>query len=88
MEKLQERTERGIKSEIAGNRQESAEQARGLREEVLLSLNLFKESQDKRFAESAAQLQQQFESFGRRLSDFGQTGQENAKQARGAFHCS
>jgi DNA recombination protein RmuC len=133
IEKLQERAERGAKDEIVANRQESVEQARGLREELQLSLrnstdslvrgvdmisaaqqqrledfanrlsalkqagdlsavqlrqelssalNLFKESQDKRLTESATQLQQHFESFGRRLTDFGQTGQENSKLTR------
>src|SRR5271166_6401121 len=37
-EKSLERTERGLKDEIARNRQESAEQGRGLREEVQISL--------------------------------------------------
>jgi DNA recombination protein RmuC len=53
-----------------------------LRQELNSTLNLLKESQEKRLGENALQLQQQFESFGRRLTDFGQTGQENAKQAR------
>lgn len=133
IEKLQERSERAIKEEVAANRQESAEQARGLREELqwslrhstdslvkgvdrisiaqqqrledfanqlialkqagdlsgsqlrqelVGSLNLFKESQEHRLAEMAKILHQQFESFGRRLTDFGQTAQESAKQAR------
>src|SRR5436189_5751725 len=38
LESFQERTERGVKEEIARNRQESAGQARGLREEVQGSL--------------------------------------------------
>ena len=38
LEKSHERTERGVKEEIARNRQESAEQGRGLREEVQASL--------------------------------------------------
>lgn len=133
LEKFQERTDRGIKEEIARNRQESTDHSRGLREELqgLLknttdslvqsvdrissaqqqqledfanqlsalkqagdasaaqlrleltnALNLFKESQEKRLSENASQLQQQFESFGRRLSEFGQASQESAKQAR------
>ncbi len=133
LEKFQERTERSVKEEIGRNRQESAEEARGLREEVQGSLknstdslvqsvdrisaaqqqrledfaqqltllkqanetsaaqlrveltnalNRFKESQEKRLADNATQLQQHFESFGRRLSEFGQAGQESAQQAR------
>lgn len=53
-----------------------------LRQELNSTLNLLKESQEKRLAENALQLQQQFELFGKRLSDYGQTGQENAKQSR------
>ena len=133
LEKFQERTERSVQEELGRNRQESAEQARGLREEVQLSLknstdslvqslnriseaqhqrledfakqlnslqqasdqsaaqlrveltsslNLVKESQEKRLSNNATQLQQHFESFGRRLSEFGQAGQESAQQAR------
>lgn len=133
LEKFQERTERGVKDEIARNRQEADEQARGLRGEVQGSLrnstdllvqsvdrisaaqlqrledfakqlnglkqasengeaqlrtelsnalNTFKETQEKRLSENAGQLQQQFDSFGRRLSDFSQASQEGAKQAR------
>ena len=133
MEKSQERTDRGVKEEIARNRQESAEQGRGLREEVQVSLknstdslvqsvdrisaaqhqwledfanqlnaltqagdtsasqlrleltnalNVIKESQEKRLSENAVQLQQHFESFGRRLSEFSQANQEGATQTR------
>jgi DNA recombination protein RmuC len=133
LEKSHERTERGVKEEIARNRQESAEQARGLREEVHVSLknstdalvqgvdrisaaqqqrledfanqlialtkatdtsasqlrlevanalNATKESQEKRLSENAVQLQQQFESFGRRLSEFGQANQDGITQTR------
>ena len=133
MEKSQERTERGVKEEIARNRQESTEQGRGLREEVQVSLknstdslvqsvdrisaaqqqrledfanqlnaltqagdtsasqlrleltnalNVIKESQEKRLSENAVQLQQHFDSFGRRLSEFSQANQEGATQTR------
>lgn len=133
MEESQERTERGVKEEFSRNRQESAEQGRGLREEVQASLknstdslvqsvdrisaaqqqrledfarqlnalkqagdtsgsqlrleltnalNVIKEAQDKRLSENALQLQQHFESFGRRLSEFSQANQEGATQTR------
>lgn len=133
MEKSQERNERGVKEEFARNRQESAEQGRGLREEVQVSLknstdslvqsvdrisaaqqqrledfakqlnalkqagdssasqlrleltnalNVVKEAQDKRLSENAVQLQQNFEFFGRRLSEFSQANQEGATQTR------
>ena len=133
MEKAQERTERGVKEEIARNRQESADHGRGLREEVQASLknstdslvqsvdristaqqqrledfakqlnaltqsgdtsasqlrlemttalNVIKDSQEKRLSENTVQLQQQFDSFGRRLLEFSQVNQEGATQAR------
>jgi DNA recombination protein RmuC len=133
LERSLERTERGVKEEIARNRLESAEHGRGLREEVQVSLknstdsliqgvdrissaqqqrledfakqlialkqagdtsasqlrlelsnalNATKDSQEKRLSENAAQLQQHFESFGLRLSEFSQASQEGATQAR------
>ena len=131
--KTQDRIERSVKEEIARNRQESADQGRGLREEVQVSLknstdlqvqgadrisvaqqmrledftkqlnaltqatdmsasqlrvevtnalNVIKEAQEKRLSENAEQLQQHFESFGRRLSEFSQTNQEGVAQTR------
>ncbi|MFZ5496720.1 MAG: DNA recombination protein RmuC [Verrucomicrobiota bacterium] len=133
LEKIQEHTERSLKDEFSHNRQESEEQARGLRTEVQNSLKTstealiqsldrissaqqsrledfsrqlaalkqaneqsaaqqrteltdalsrFKEAQDKRLAETSAQLQQQIESFGRRLTEFGQNNQESSQQTR------
>jgi len=133
LETLQERTERVVKDEISRSRQESADQSRGLREEVqsvfknstdslvqsvdkisvaqqhrledfaeqLIALkqsgdtsaaqlrmevtntvNAFKESQEKRLSDNAAQLQQHFDSFGRHLSEFGRANEENATRAR------
>ena len=133
MEKAHERTERGVKEEIARNRQEAADHGRGLREEVQASLknstdslvqsvdristaqqqrledfakqlnaltqsgdtsasrlrlemttalNVIKDSQEKRLSENTVLLQQQFDSFGRRLLEFSQVNQEGATQAR------
>lgn len=133
LEKNHERTERSLKDEFSRSRQESDEQARGLRTEVQSSLKAstdalvqsldrissaqqtrledfakqltalkqageqaaaqqrteltetlsrFKEAQDKRLTDTATLLQQQFESFGRRLTDFGQQQQENSQTAR------
>lgn len=133
LEKLQERTERSVKDEFSRNRQESEEQARGLRSEVQTSLknstdsliqsvdristaqqtrledfasqltalkqttensaaqlrtelstalNLSKETQEKRLSDNSLQFQQNFESFGRKLTEFSQINQESAKQAR------
>jgi len=53
-----------------------------LRTELSNALNTFKETQEKRLSENAGQLQQQFDAFGRRLSEFSQGSQESAKQAR------
>ena len=41
VDKAQERTERAVREEIARNREEGAGQARGLREEMLATLNAF-----------------------------------------------
>jgi DNA recombination protein RmuC len=133
LEKSHERTDRGVKEEIARNRLESAEQGRALREEVQVSLknstdllvqgvdrisvgqrqrledfanhlnalttatdtsasqlrfevtnalHATRDSQEKRLSENAAQLQQDMESFGRRLLEFSQTNQEGATQIR------
>lgn len=129
LEKVQERIGHSVKEEIGRNRQESAEQARGQREELqnslkiltdslvqsvgqisgvqkerledfaaqlaalkqaneqlrlelISALNGFKDSQEKRLSENAAQLQRHFDSFDRRLSAFGQASQESATQAR------
>jgi DNA recombination protein RmuC len=53
-----------------------------LRLELTNALGAIKESQDKRLSENAAELQQHFESFGRRLSEFSHVNQEGATQAR------
>ncbi len=133
LEKLQERTERSVKEEFSRNRQESEEQARGLRGEVQTSLktsadslvqsvdlissaqqtrledfakqlsalkqttensatqlrtelstalNTLKEVQEKRLLDNSTQLQQHFDSFGRKLAEFSQSNQESAKHAR------
>jgi len=82
LEKSQERAERGLEEQMARNRLETGEQARGLRAEVASSIGAFKEAQEKRLLENAVQHQQQFDSFNRRLADFGQTSQQNAAQAR------
>ncbi len=53
-----------------------------LRLELTNALSTFKESQEKRLLDSAAQLQQHFELFSRRLSEFSQANQEGTAQTR------
>lgn len=53
-----------------------------LRLELTSALNGIKDTQDKRLLENATQLQQHFESFGKRLLEFSQANQEGATQAR------
>lgn len=133
LEKIQDRAERSLKDELGRIRQESDEQARGLRAEVQHSLKTstdsliqsldrisssqqarledfskqlvalkqtneqsdaqqraeltdalsrFKDTQDKRLTETSTLLHQQIESFGRRLTEFGQANQESTQQNR------
>jgi DNA recombination protein RmuC len=53
-----------------------------LRLELTNALNGIKEAQDKRLSENAAQLQQHFESFSKRLLEFSQANQEGATKTR------
>lgn len=62
--------------------QGSEASASQLRVEVTRSLSLMSEIQEKRLIENTEQLKQHFDSFGRRLSEFSQTNQEAAAQAR------
>jgi DNA recombination protein RmuC len=82
LEHLQERTERSLKDEIAGNRKESFAQAQALREEVQ---NSFKNSGDSLVqsvnAISSGQ-QQRLQDFAQRLEAFKQTNDTNASQLR------
>jgi DNA recombination protein RmuC len=82
MEASRERVERAVKEEIAYNRRESAEQARGLREEVQFSLknstDILAQSVDRI---SAAQ-QQRLEDFANRLNALTQANDTNASRFR------
>jgi DNA recombination protein RmuC len=53
-----------------------------LRIELVAALNASTESQEKRLAVNASHLENQFDSFSRRLSEFNQTNQESAAQTR------
>jgi hypothetical protein len=53
-----------------------------LRQELTCALNAVKESQEKRLAENALQLQQDVESFGKRLLEFSDASQKGASLAR------
>ena len=53
-----------------------------LRSELTNALSQAKDAVDKRLSENSTTLENQFESFGRRLSEFGQTSQDAASLAR------
>jgi DNA recombination protein RmuC len=53
-----------------------------LRQELAGALHAFKESQEKRLSENATHLQQHFDGFGRRLTDFGQGSLEQSARTR------
>lgn len=62
--------------------QASEASATQLRGELAGTLNSFKESQEKRLLESAAMLQVQFESFGRRLAGFSESNESGTRHLR------
>ena len=84
LEKSQERTERGVKEEFGRSRQETAGQARGLREEVQGSLknstDLLVQSVDRI---SAAQ-KQQLDSFAAQLTRLTESNEKKSDQLRAA----
>jgi DNA recombination protein RmuC len=93
LEKFQERGERALTDSLERTRQDAAEQARGLREEVqntlqrstdslVLSVDKLAAGQQQRLADHATQLQQHFDSFGRRLAEFGQASLDHAGKTR------
>ena len=90
LERLQERAERALKEEFALSRQATEEQARGLRAELGATLGQSRDAIDRRLSENAAQLQQQLEAFGRRLTDFGAAEADTSLKTRAelaqAFH--
>jgi DNA recombination protein RmuC len=81
-EKSHERTERGVKEEIARNRQESAEQGRGLREEVQVSLKNSTDSLVQGLDRISAAQQQRLEDFAKQLIALTKTTDTSASQLR------
>ncbi|MCL5097534.1 MAG: DNA recombination protein RmuC [Candidatus Omnitrophica bacterium] len=81
-EKLQERTERTVKDEVARNRQESADHARGLREEVQGALKNSTDSLVQSVDRISAAQQQRLEDFANRLNVLKQANDAGAAQLR------
>ena len=79
---LLERSERGIKEEIARNRQEAAGQARGLREEVQGSLKTSTDSLVQSVDRISTGQQQRLEDFANQLNALKQTNETGAGQLR------
>lgn len=69
-------------AQLAALRQAMENNAVQLRTELAVGLNTFKEAQEKRLSENSTQLQRHFEFVGRRLAEFSETNQENARQTR------
>src|SRR5580658_7166821 len=82
LEKSHERAERGVKEEIARNRQESAEQGRGLREEVQVSLKNSTDSLVQGLDRISAAQQQRLEDFAKQLIALTKTTDTSASQLR------
>lgn len=82
LEKSHERTERGVKEEIARNRQECADQGRGLREEVQASLKHSTDSLVQSVDKISVAQQQRLEDFARQLNALTQAVDKSASQLR------
>ena len=76
------RGQREAKDDLERLRQSSGEQGRGLREELQASLRSSSEQLVNSLTQSRTELQQHFESFGRRLTDLNQAALDNAAVAR------
>jgi DNA recombination protein RmuC len=82
LEKFQERTERSVKEEIGRNRQETAEQARGLREEVQGSLKNSTDSLVQSIERISAAQRQRLEDFADQLNAVKQASDLGSAQLR------
>jgi DNA recombination protein RmuC len=82
MEKFQERVEHCVKDESGRNRQEGAEQARGLREEVGNSLKNSTDSLVQSVCQISAAQKERLENFTKQLSELKQTNDAGATQLR------
>ena len=84
LEKFQERTERSVKEEIGRNRQESAEQARGLREEVQGTLKTSTDSLVQAVDRISAAQHQRLEDFAKQLSTLTESNVQKSDELRAA----
>ena len=82
LEKSHERAERGVKEEIARNRQESAEQGRALREEVQVSLKNSTDSLVQGVERISGAQQQRLEDFANQLNALTTATDMSASQLR------
>ncbi len=82
LEKGGERVERGLKDEISRNREESNNQARGLREELALSLKGFNDSVLKQMADVATLQKNQLETFAGTLMAASQNSEQKIEAMR------
>lgn len=82
LERLQERTERGVKDEIARNRQEADEQARGLRGEVQGALKNSSDSLLRQMNDMAGLQKQQFDSFASQLATLTDKNEKKSDELR------
>src|SRR5688572_20545286 len=82
LEKFQERTERSVKEEISRNRQETADQARGLREEVQGSLKNSTDSLVQSVDRISAAQQHQFDSFAAQLTNLTEKSEKKSDELR------
>src|SRR2546425_11244823 len=82
LDKLQERTERSMKEEAGRHRQESGDQARGLREEIQGSLKISTESLVRSVDLISTAQQRRLEDFASQLNALKQAGDSSASQLR------
>src|ERR1700738_4871069 len=82
MEKSQERSERGLKEELARNRQESSSRGRDLREEVQVSLKNSTDSLVQSVDRISAAQQQRLEDFSNQLNLLKQAGEASESHLR------
>jgi DNA recombination protein RmuC len=84
LEKFQERVERGLQEEMSQNRQEAAEQARALREELQGSLKNVTDSLLKQIHEMTGLQKQQLDSFAGLLTRLTESNEKKADELRTA----
>src|SRR5205823_5294305 len=85
IDKGQERTERTLTGEIARNREEGSNQARGLREEMSGNLKSFNDSVLKQMSDIANLQKNQLEVFAAHLAAISQSSEKKLDAMRGAL---